>query len=339
MNLQQAPAEHAAHAQPGNADQRIAWYRSPLEPTVLAELTARSDARGWLQAGGHMLLLLCTGAAAYAALSHQQFAWTVPALLLHGSCYAFLGWAGASHELLHRTVFKSRRYNDFFLALYAFLSWNNHVYFRASHLRHHQKTVYSALDGEVRLPQTLRYRDWFWSLTLDVPGLRRALRIVLDNSLGIIRGQWGAQLFPDAPAQRAVVRCARTILCGHLALAALFVWSGCWPLLLLVTLAPFTGNWLSKVLAQGQHFGMQGDVPDFRLNSRTILLHPLIAFLYWQMNYHVEHHMYPGVPFFQLDALRQRLRGDLPAPTDGVRALLAEMATAQRRQDRLAGSN
>lgn len=314
------------------ASVRVDWYRSPLAKACLSSLSARSDVQGALHVAAHLLLLCTTGALAYGAIQAGHYGWAVPAVLLHGSFYSFLGWAGAGHELVHRTVFRRRALNDIFLALFAFLTWNNYVYFRASHIRHHQKTVLGDQDGEVRLPQTLRYRDWIWAMTLDLPALYRAVRITVENSLGIIRGQWGAQLFPDAASRRAVTRFARVVLLGHLALAACFIATGHWPLLLLVTFAPFIADWLNKVLALSQHFGMQSNVHDFRLNSRTVLLHPFLAFLYWQMNYHIEHHMYPAVPFHQLKALREQLQHDLPAAPRGMRALLREIAAIKRRQ-------
>ena len=323
-------AKHSAHSG------RIDWYRTPIDAAQLALLSRRSDWQGALHVAGHLVLLGATGTLAYGAYLSQHYLWALAALFLHGSCYSFLGWAGAGHELMHRTVFKNRLCNDFFLALFAFLTWNNYVYFRASHTRHHQKTVYADQDGEVRLPQTLRYTDWIWALGLDLPALSRALRIVVENSLGIVKGEWASLLFPErngAP-RRQLVTFARVILCGHAALAALFVLSGHWPLLLLVTLAPFIADWLNKVLALAQHFGMQSNVDDYRLNSRTVLLPAPLAFLYWQMNYHIEHHMYPGVPFYSLKGLHGQLRHDLPAAIEGMPALLREMAAIQRRQDR-----
>ncbi|OBV40940.1 fatty acid desaturase [Janthinobacterium psychrotolerans] len=314
----------------------VDWYRSPLKKEQLAWFSRRSDMQGALHVAAHLLLLCITASLAYGAFLGQHYGWALLALFFHGTFYSFLGWAGAGHELMHRTVFRTRRYNDIFLALFAFLTWNNHIYFRASHIRHHQKTVLSDQDGEVRLPQTLRYREWLWALTLDLPALYRALRIVVENSLGSIRGQWGARLFPDASGKRQVIRVARMILLGHLVLATGFVATGHWPLLLLVTLAPFIADWLNKTLALAQHFGMQPDVDDFRLNSRTVLLHPFLAFLYWQMNYHIEHHMYPAVPFYQLKALRTQLQDDLPPAAHGMRALLQEIAAIKRRQEQAA---
>ena len=31
--------------------------------------------------------------------------------------------------------------------------------------------------------------------------------------------------------------------------------------------------------------------------TRTVYMNPISRFIYWNMNYHIEHHMYPLVPF------------------------------------------
>jgi fatty acid desaturase len=51
------------------------------------------------------------------------------------------------------------------------------------------------------------------------------------------------------------------------------------------------GSWLKFGLTQ--HPGLDEDVLDYRLNSRTGMLTPDFRFLHWNMNYHIEHHMFP----------------------------------------------
>ena len=49
------------------------------------------------------------------------------------------------------------------------------------------------------------------------------------------------------------------------------------------------------------------------------------------MQYHVEHHMYPAVPFFNLPKLREKLAHDLPPAPHGLRATWKEMIEIKRR--------
>jgi fatty acid desaturase len=67
-----------------------------------------------------------------------------------------------------------------------------------------------------------------------------------------------------------------------------------------------------------QHIGLVPDAADFRLCCRTYTCSPFIGFLYWNMQYHVEHHMFPAVPFYNLPALRKAFAHDLPPATHGL---------------------
>jgi fatty acid desaturase len=73
-------------------------------------------------------------------------------------------------------------------------------------------------------------------------------------------------------------------------------------------------------------------VLDHRLNSRTVYMNRVSRFVYWNMNYHVEHHMFPMVPYHRLPALHERLKADLPAPTPSILAGYIEMIPAFLRQ-------
>ena len=63
-----------------------------------------------------------------------------------------------------------------------------------------------------------------------------------------------------------------------------------------------------------QHGGLADDVLDHRMNSRTVYINPVSRFIYWNMNYHVEHHMFPMVPYHALPRLHVLIGHDLPAP-------------------------
>ena len=60
--------------------------------------------------------------------------------------------------------------------------------------------------------------------------------------------------------------------------------------------------------------GLAEDVLDHRLNSRTVYMNPVLRFLYWNMNYHVEHHMFPMVPYHALPELHEAIKADMPEP-------------------------
>ena len=100
----------------------------------------------------------------------------------------------------------------------------------------------------------------------------------------------------------------------------------------LVGLPTFYGNWLHNLLSATQHAGLIEDFPDHRLNSRTVYMNPLLRFIYCNMNYHIEHHMYPMVPFYSLPELHDEIKADCPLAYESVLAAYREMIAAMRRQ-------
>ena len=105
-----------------------------------------------------------------------------------------------------------------------------------------------------------------------------------------------------------------------------------WLPLILIGLPTYYGSWLHHILATTQHAGLAEDVPDHRMNSRTVYLNPFFRFIYSNMNYHVEHHMYPMVPFYNLPALHDEIKSDCPPAYRSLWACYREMVPAALRQ-------
>jgi fatty acid desaturase len=81
-----------------------------------------------------------------------------------------------------------------------------------------------------------------------------------------------------------------------------------------------------------QHAGLAEDVLDHRLNCRTVYMNPVFRYLYWNMNYHVEHHMFPLVPYHALPALHEALKTDMPPAYRGLWEAYREIVPALLRQ-------
>jgi fatty acid desaturase len=67
-----------------------------------------------------------------------------------------------------------------------------------------------------------------------------------------------------------------------------------------------------------QHAGLANDVKDHRLSARTVKLNPIFSFLYWHMEYHVEHHMFPMVPSYNLKKLHSVVKDQMPKPKNSL---------------------
>jgi fatty acid desaturase len=78
--------------------------------------------------------------------------------------------------------------------------------------------------------------------------------------------------------------------------------------------------------------GLQDEVPDFRLCCRTIILNPFLRFVYWQMSFHTEHHMYAAVPCYNLGKLHEIIKHDLPHCPVGLVEAWTQIIAILKRQ-------
>jgi nitrite reductase/ring-hydroxylating ferredoxin subunit len=102
--------------------------------------------------------------------------------------------------------------------------------------------------------------------------------------------------------------------------------------LLFVGLPSFYGAWMIWFFAVTQHAGLKEDVLDHRLNTRTVYMNPVFRFLYLNMNYHLEHHLFPAVPYYNLPALHNEVKAYLPPPEPSIIAAYKEIVHAVRMQ-------
>ena len=115
-------------------------------------------------------------------------------------------------------------------------------------------------------------------------------------------------------------------------LIAAAIWTGSWLPLMLIGGPRLYGAWHHVMTGLLQHGGLADDVVDHRLNSRTVLMNPLSRFVYWNMNYHIEHHMFPMVPYHALPRLHALIKDDLPRPNSSILDGYREMMPAFLRQ-------
>lgn len=318
--------------------ERIKWYRVQADKQEMKKLMARSDLHGLLQAGSQLLIVTLTGWLCFFTFHNLSWPLVLMAFFIHGTFYAFLSPAAACHELSHGTPFKTKALNEFFYNLFSFLTWNNPVWFRISHTEHHQNTLHDVVDQEVILPSKFGAIDWIKAFTFNVAGAPRGIWIHniiphhLQNALGILTSEWERRLFEKNPKKKkALVHWARIIVFGHLALALLFIYLDQW-ILIPIVLLPFYASWLSLIVGVPQHAGLKDNVPDFRRSCRTVKQDGFTRYCYWNMNYHIEHHMYAAIPFYNLPKLNKLLEHDMPVPCKNLTAAWKEINAAHKRQ-------
>jgi fatty acid desaturase len=310
----------------------ISWYRSPLEPKVMKALHQRSDFKAWLQTLGYLGIVCCTGGAAIYSSFHWPIGVTLLLIFAHGMVCAF--HINAVHELGHGTVFKTKALNAFFTRLFSFLSWTNFEMFNTSHMRHHRYTLHQPDDLEVTLPIKVILRHMFTYGIINKRGFYRPWFGAIRVACGRFEGEWEKTLFPvGAPERTAAIRWARWMLAGHAVIILAAGVTHVWVLPFLATFTSAYGGWLHGLLNSTQHIGLQDDVSDFRLCCRTSTINPVLQFIYWHMNFHIEHHMYAAVPCYNLGKLHRAIQADLPPCPHGLVATWKEISAILKIQE------
>ena len=123
------------------------------------------------------------------------------------------------------------------------------------------------------------------------------------------------------------------MLVGHGLIIAFSIYFHLWLLPILTTFNSFYGGWMQGLCNNTQHIGLQDKVPDFRLCCRTFTLNPFVRFLYWHMNYHIEHHMFAAVPCYRLGRLHRLIKADLPPCPHGIVATWKEISAILKIQE------
>ena len=302
------------------------WYRSAIDRKTLKALSRRSDAWGLAYFGGYMALIAGTGALAY--LSWGTL-WAVPAFLLYGTLYGFC--EVPAHECQHRTPFRSAWLNETVHWIACFMAYREPILSRWMHSAHHTHTLLVGRDPEIDLMRPAN----LWKLVADfvrIPHARDHLRALVLHTFGFVSKE--AREFVPESEHPAMMRNARALF---LAYAAVFAWaavSWSWLPLMLLFFPRMYGAWLHELCVKVQDGGLEINVYDHRRNSRTVLMGPVLRFLYWNMNYHVEHHLFPSVPFHALPKACAAVADEMPPPVRGLWRAFGEVFAVFVRQQR-----
>jgi Na(+)-translocating NADH:ubiquinone oxidoreductase F subunit len=138
--------------------------------------------------------------------------------------------------------------------------------------------------------------------------------------------------FIPATEFHKVYRVARIHALVYVAAAGLCVFTHSMLPLLLVGFPDLFGTWLGVLYGVTQHAGLAENVLDHRLNCRTVYMNSINRYLYWNMNYHVEHHMFPLVPYHALPALHAAIKDDCPPPYPSLLSSYREIVPAVLKQ-------
>jgi fatty acid desaturase len=305
---------------------KSAWWEPRIDRAALKALMKRSDGPGLYFLGVWIGLLVVTGLAIHASRGTW---WIVPAVILYG---VVLGFAYApSHECAHGTAFRTRWLNEAVMWLSSFIWGESPTHRRFAHSHHHSYTWHWKVDAQMGYRNPVPLKTYLGDVIGLVEFWPRA-KLTVRHAMGRIVERERTYL-PGREIPN-VIREARILLAGYLALLAWAAIGQTWTPLLYFFIPRFAGAFGVFSFITTQHMGMNQNVYDHRQNSRSMTNSWLSRMLYWNMNYHIEHHLYPSVPFHALPALNAAVRDQLPEPSPGLFAAHAEILrtlAAQRR--------
>ncbi|WP_240513980.1 fatty acid desaturase family protein [Paramylibacter kogurei] len=301
------------------------WYHTDITRKQMKALMKRDDQpaiRDTFILFGSMMFFCAIGVLLWPTW------WSVPFWLAYGVLY---GSAMDSrwHECGHGTPFRTAKYNDWVYQVASFCMIRNPVTWRWSHARHHTDTIIVGRDPEIvamRPPALFRIFLNFFGILDTFHGLKT----MLLNAVGKLDRE-EITYIPESEHHK-VIRVARIWFCIYAAVVVLAIITQSILPLMIIGLPRIYGAWHHVLTGLLQHAGLADDVIDHRMNSRTVYMNPISRFIYWNMNYHVEHHMFPMVPYHRLPELHALIKHDLPPANRSMWEAYKEVLPVLRRQ-------
>lgn len=313
------------------------FWRPDLDVEFLQKLMQRRDDRplfdfvSWLLA----LAVFATG------IIRFRNTWLVwPCLFVYGLLYG-TACGGREHETGHGTCFKTPMMNRFFYYLTCFFRLMLPVRREDFHAAHHRETASKVLDPEIVQPSPPNWRALILNVFM-IESVVRNLYAIGCHACGIpAPGSYHGQdatnngsvpSKPLMPPMHSIIT-ARI----YLSVLALVVAVACYikdplPLILVGPLPLMYGGWLGSFFSLSQHAGLIFDVPDHRATTRTIYMNPVLRWMYMNMNYHIEHHVLPRVPYYNLPMLHEAIKDQCAPANSSCREALVEILSAMWKQ-------
>lgn len=306
------------------------WYTSPVSRQDLQKLLERRNGPAIRDTVLWFALIIGSGVCG-------AWLWGSPWAAIPFAIYGVL-YASTSdsrwHESGHGTAFRTDWMNNALYEIASFMVLRESVPWRWSHTRHHSDTIIVGRDPEIavpRPPNLLLMAAKFFGLK-QIPTY---IRSVLLHSAGRLTPAEKTYI-PSSEYEKVFLR-ARVYVLIYTGVIGVAVATRSLLPLMFVGLPIVYGGWLLPIYSTTQHAGLAENVLDHRLNCRTVQMNWLNRFLYWNMNYHVEHHMYPLVPYYNLPALHALIKDDCPPAYRGLLDAWREIIPAVLRQVKAPG--
>ena len=314
--------ENLAAVEAGLAD--ATWFRSAVPRKRMKELMKRSDYPAVRDTIIWVGLILAFGTLGSVFWLVWHSWWAVPFLLAYGVLYGSTAdsrW----HEAGHGTAFKTRWIDESLYQVGSFMTMRNPVSWRWSHTRHHTDTLIVGRDPEIGVMRPAKLAKLLANYfgLVDVP---LAFGLMFRHAVGRVTPA-EAEYVPESERPK-VIRASRIQLSVYVLAIGLAIGFRTWLPVVLIGGPAIYGRYMLQVYGFTQHAGMGENVLDHRLNTRTVKMCRVNRFLYWNMNYHVEHHMFPMVPYHRLPELHEEIKHDCAPVYPSIWAAYKEIIPA-----------
>lgn len=273
-------------------------------PRLPAELLRACHGRESWRHGVRVVMFIvlyavgAVGAVMASALITSAWQWVllVPLYLLAAA--SLHGISLFTHEAVHGTLCRNRVLNDVLGAACAIPVLQNCSAYRVLHLRHHDH-----LGEEGDPDHYANYTRWSWM----VFGMNWA-RLMVGYPVYILA-------IPVLGFRHGTAKARCGILAEALATALIIA---------AIVISPMPMAWIVQawvipmlfintfvnIRGMSQHTLLE-HADDEIEGTRSILTIPLVRFFMCNENYHLEHHLYPGVPWHHLPQVHQALKEEL----------------------------
>jgi fatty acid desaturase len=294
------------------------WYACPIPRKELKELMKRSDGPALRDTIIWLAALIATAAG---GVHFWGTWWAVPFFIAYGVLY---GSSSDSrwHEAGHGTAFRTRWMNDALYHIASLMILREPTVWRWSHTRHHTDTIIVGRDPEIAVPRPPDVLGLLLNIFAIKSGLR-TIRHLFIHATGRLDAE-EATFIPEMERWKVYTVARIWLVIFAAVIAACIATESILPAMV-IGLPSFYGGFMTIFFGLTQHAGLAEDVLDHRLNTRTVYMNPLFRFLYWNMNYHIEHHMFPMVPYHALPRLHEAIKHDCPAPYPSTIAAYREI--------------
>ena len=292
------------------------WFKPELDRNKLKDLSQRKDLPGLIHFFFYFLFLFISGYLAYITWGTW---WSLFFFFIYGTIYAFsvANW----HETVHRTAFKTRWINEIFYHISSFMCDFEGFRWRWSHTFHHTYTLQTEGDYDHEI-QISRPTELFWFFLNYIPftDLLYPHRLIKYEVLKHAFGKLTPVVNISAPEnqKKKIIWNSRLYVLIWISIFVFSFYIGSILPILYIILPTYYGKPIWFAVNVTQHLGAAVDTKDHRLSTYSLKINPILSFLYWKMEYHLEHHMFPMVPSYNLKKLQNEIKDQLPKPFNGL---------------------